>query len=194
LSRKLTQRGRDRRRQIIDEATRLFAERGFHPTSVSDIVTSLGVGKGVFYWYFSSKEELLVQLLEASQLDLRRRQQTEIGDEADPVRRIEVGIRASMQWFSEHRDELTLFQFAATEERFAPVLRARQDVAIDDLARHLKDAIGCGRAADQDAQVVAYAILGVVQQLARTFLFSRDEPVDRVADAAVAFCLRGLEG
>ena len=110
------------------------------------------------------------------------------------MRRIELGIRASMQWFSEHRDSLTLFQFAATEERFAPVLRTGQEVAVDDLARHLKDAIGAGRAVDQDAQVVAYAILGVVQQLARTFLFSRDEPVERVADAAVAFCLRGLEG
>ena len=194
LTRKLTQRGKDRRRQIMEESTRLFAERGFHPTSVSDIVTSIGVGKGVFYWYFSSKEELLASLLEAAQLDLRRRQHAAIGDEPDPVRRIELGIRASMQWFSEHRDSLTLFQFAATEERFAPVLRAGQEVAVDDLARHLKDAIGAGRAVDQDPQVVAYAILGVVQQLARTFLFSRDEPVGRVADAAVAFCLHGLEG
>jgi AcrR family transcriptional regulator len=176
------------------ESTRLFAERGFHPTSVSDIVTSIGVGKGVFYWYFSSKEELLASLLEAAQLDLRRRQHSAIGDEPDPVVRIELGIRASMQWFSEHRDSLTLFQFAVTEERFAPVLRAGQEVAVDDLARHLKDAIGAGRAVDQDPQVVAYAILGVVQQLARTFLFSRDEPVGRVADAAVAFCLHGLEG
>jgi AcrR family transcriptional regulator len=194
LARKLTQRGKERRRQIMAESTRLFAERGFHPTSVSDIVTSIGVGKGVFYWYFSGKEELLARLLEAAQLDLRRRQQAAIGEEPDPVRRIELGIRASMQWFSEHRDSLTLFQFAATEERFAPVLRTGQEVAVDDLARHLKDAISVGRAVDQDAQVVAYAILGVVQQLARTFLFSRDEPVDRVADAAVAFCLRGLEG
>ena len=87
----------------------------------------------------------------------------------------------------------TLFQFAATEERFAPVLRAGQEVAVDDLARHLKDAIGAGSAVDQDPQIVAYAILGVVQQLARTFLFSRDEPVERVADVAVAFCLHGLE-
>ncbi len=98
-----------------------------------------------------------------------------------------------MQWFSEHRDSLTLFQFAATEERFAPVLRAGQEIAVDDLARHLKDAIGAGRAVDQDPQIVAYAVLGVVQQLARTFLVSHEEPVERVADVAVAFCLHGLE-
>src|SRR3546814_263494 len=32
-------------------ATSRFAEQGYHPTSVSEIVAGLGVGKGVFYWY-----------------------------------------------------------------------------------------------------------------------------------------------
>ncbi len=192
MRRKLTQRGKDRRRQLMREAARLFAERGFHPTSVSDIVTSLGVGKGVFYWYFSSKDELLVEILKAAQLDLRRRQQVAIGDEPDPVVRIELGIRASMQWFDEHRDDLTLFQFAASEERFAPVVRSNQEIAIADAARHIKDAIGDGRVADQDPEVLAHAIIGVMQQLARTYLF--EQPVDGIADAAVSFCLHGLTG
>src|SRR3989442_14818673 len=99
MRRKLTQRGKDRRRQLMDHAAELFAERGYHPTSVADIVESLGVGKGVFYWYFSSKEELLAEILRASHQDLRRRQQHVIADEANPVRRIELGIRPSMQWF-----------------------------------------------------------------------------------------------
>ena len=47
----------------MTEAARMFAERGYHPTSVSDIVESLGVGKGVFYWYFTSKDELFVDIL-----------------------------------------------------------------------------------------------------------------------------------
>ena len=88
-------------------AARLFADRGYHPTSVADIVAALGVGKGVFYWYFASKEELLTELLKASNHDLRKRQQSAIeGVEADPVRRIELGIRASLAWFAEHRDVL----------------------------------------------------------------------------------------
>jgi AcrR family transcriptional regulator len=194
MRRKLTQRGKDRRRQLMQEAARLFAERGFHPTSVSDIVTSLGVGKGVFYWYFSSKEELLVEILKGAQLDLRRRQQAAIADETDPVTRIELGIRASMQWFREHRDDFTLFLFAASDERFAPVVRSNQEIAIADAVRHIKDAIVDGRVADQDPEVLAQAVVGVMQQLARTYLFERNEPVERVADAAVSFCLRGLAG
>jgi AcrR family transcriptional regulator len=194
MRRKLTQRGRDRRHQLMDRAASLFAERGYHPTSVADIVSSLGVGKGVFYWYFSSKEELLVEILKASHQSLRRRQQAAIGDEPDPLLRIELGIRASMEWFREHRQFFTLFQFAATEERFAPVLRGNEEVAIADTVRHIKDAIVDGRIADQDPEMLAQAVVGVVEQLTRAYFFERDEPVGRVSDAAVSFCLHGLTG
>ena len=104
-SRKLTQRGRDRRHQLMAYAAMRFAEGGYHPTSVADIVAALGVGKGVFYWYFASKEELLTELLKSSNHELRKRQQQAIGDEVDPVRRIELGIRGSFEWFRAHRWE-----------------------------------------------------------------------------------------
>jgi AcrR family transcriptional regulator len=194
MRRKLTQRGRERRRQLMTCAASLFAERGYHPTSVADIVQTLGVGKGVFYWYFSSKEELLAEILREGHQDLRRRQQAAIGDEPDPIARIERGMRASMAWFREHRHFFTLFQFAATEERFAPVLRRNEEVAIADTVRHIKDAIVDGRIADQDPEVLAQAVVGVVEQLTRAYFFQRDEPVDRIADAAVSFCLHGLTG
>ncbi|HEX4776657.1 MAG TPA: TetR/AcrR family transcriptional regulator [Acidimicrobiia bacterium] len=194
MRRKLTQRGRERRRQLMTCAASLFAERGYHPTSVADIVQTLGVGKGVFYWYFSSKEELLAEILREGHQDLRRRQQAAIGDEPDPIVRIERGTRASMAWFREHRHFFTLFQFAATEERFAPVLRRNEEVAIADTVRHIKDAIVDGRIADQDPEVLAQAVVGVVEQLTRAYFFQRDEPVDRIADAAVSFCLHGLTG
>ncbi len=194
MRRKLTQRGRDRRRQLMTCAASLFAERGYHPTSVADIVQSLGVGKGVFYWYFSSKEEVLAEILREGHQDLRRRQQAAIGDEPDPIVRIERGVRASMEWFRDHRHFFTLFQFAATEERFAPVLRRNEEVAIADTVRHIKDAIVDGRIGDQDPEVLAQAVVGVVEQLTRAYFFQRDEPVDRIADAAVSFCLHGLTG
>jgi AcrR family transcriptional regulator len=194
MRRRLTQRGKERRQQLMDHAAELFADRGYHPTSVADIVESLGVGKGVFYWYFSSKEELLAEILKASHQDLRRRQQQAIADEANPVDRIRLGIRASIGWFLEHRKYFTIFQFAASDERFAPVLRRNQEVAIADAVRHIKDAIVEGRVADQDPEVLAQAVVGVVEQLTQTYIFERNEPVERVADAAVSFCLHGLVG
>ena len=178
----------------MEHAAELFAERGYHPTSVADIVESLGVGKGVFYWYFSSKEELLAEILRESHQDLRRRQQQAIGDEPNPVMRIELGIRASIEWFLEHRKYFTLFQFAASDERFAPVLRRNHDVAIADAVRHIKDAIVDGLVADQNPEMLAEAIVGACNQLTRTYVFDRHEPVDRTTEAAVSFCLHGLVG
>jgi TetR/AcrR family transcriptional regulator, cholesterol catabolism regulator len=192
MRRKLTQRGRERREQLITCAARLFAERGYHPTSVSDIVEALGVGKGVFYWYFSSKEELLTELLKASNHDLRKRQQQAIGDEPDPVRRIELGIRATLLWFREHREYFAIITFAATDETFAPVLRRNREIAIADTIRHLKDGIVEGRVIDEDPEMLAHAIHGVVSELTRHYLLERDDDVTRVADLAVAFSLGGL--
>ena len=122
----------------MDYAAARFADNGYHPTSVAEIVSGMGVGKGVFYWYFSSKEELFLEILREAQHELRRAQQAALGDEPDPLRRIELGIRASMAWLAEHRHLFTLFQFAASEERFAPALRRGQDVAVADTVRHVK--------------------------------------------------------
>ena len=73
-TRRLTPRGSQRRSQLIEFATRKFASDGYHPTSVADIVDGIGVGKGVFYWYFESKEMLLEQILRDAQRGLRQRQ------------------------------------------------------------------------------------------------------------------------
>ncbi len=176
----------------MDFAAHRFAEKGYHPTSVAEIVSGLGVGKGVFYWYFSSKDELFEEILREGQQELRRRQQAALGDEPDPVVRIELGIRASLDWLATNRYYFTLSRFAATEQRFHPVLRRGQDVAVADIVRHVKEGIVAGRIRDTDPFVLAHAILGVTNELASQFLFKRGEPAREVADAAVAFCLEGL--
>src|SRR3954468_1790464 len=194
VNRRLTQRGRERRSQLMEYAARRFADNGYHPTSVAEIVEGMGVGKGVFYWYFSSKEELLAEILREAQHELRRRQDEAIGDEPDPIRRIEAGIRATMTWLDENRHLSTLFQFAATEERFAPGLRRGQDVAVADVVRHVQDAHAAGRVSDSHPLVLSHAIIGVTNHLARVFLMDKGESAEAVADAAIAFCREGLLG
>jgi AcrR family transcriptional regulator len=192
--RRLTQRGKDRRRQLMDFAARRFAENGYHPTSVAEIVQGMGVGKGVFYWYFSSKEELFAEILKEAYTDLRRRQQQYVLESDDPVQRIEGGIRASLLWMAEHRHLIGLFQFAASEERFAPAMRRGQDVSVNDVVRHVREGIDTGRIRDVDPLVLTHAILGVTNHLARVFIFERDEPAEHVAELAIAFCRDGLLG
>jgi TetR/AcrR family transcriptional regulator, cholesterol catabolism regulator len=51
-----------RRQEIIDEAARLFGERGYAATGVSDLCSAVGLGKGALYYYIGSKEKLLVAI------------------------------------------------------------------------------------------------------------------------------------
>ncbi|WP_216830062.1 TetR/AcrR family transcriptional regulator [Alkalihalobacterium elongatum] len=46
--------------KIFEKSIELFGERGFNETSIQHIVDALGVTKGTFYYYFKSKEEILL--------------------------------------------------------------------------------------------------------------------------------------
>jgi len=53
-----------RRRQIIEAAARLFAEKGFHRTTTHDIADAADVSEGTLYNYFDSKDDLLLAIME----------------------------------------------------------------------------------------------------------------------------------
>ena len=193
--RQLTARGEERRRQIIDAATHLFAQDGYHPTAVADVVDHVGVGKGVFYWYFASKEALLTEILRDGQTARRRHQRDAIAGLVDPVEQLERGIRAGMEWMATHPDLVTLIRFAATEERFAPGIRRGEDVAAADAATALRRAIDEGRIPGADVDLLARSIVGVTQHLCATLIHAHpDEDPDPVINAAVSFCLGGITG
>lgn len=52
-----------RKHQIIEAAMRCFARKGFHATSIQEIVDELGMAKGSIYFYFKGKEELLLAVI-----------------------------------------------------------------------------------------------------------------------------------
>src|SRR5436309_15933167 len=51
-----------RREAIIDTSARVFARRGYHATGIAELCEVNGLGKGAFYHYISSKEELLAAI------------------------------------------------------------------------------------------------------------------------------------
>lgn len=193
-TRRLTARGRERRDELMGYATRRFAENGFHPTSVSDIVNGVGVGKGVFYWYFPSKDDLLLEILRESLLDLRRTQQAALKPALDPLQRLEAGIRASLAWSADHPDIVRLVMFGWTEESFAAALEKGRRIGIADTARHVNDAIEAGLVADGDPTMIATALRGVTDELARHYLTSGTGLDESVISTAVRMCLYGLRG
>jgi len=53
-----------RRSEILDVAQRFFYRKGYEQTSVQDVITEIGIAKGTFYHYFSSKLDLLDAVIE----------------------------------------------------------------------------------------------------------------------------------
>jgi len=70
-----------RKNQIIEAATNVFARLGFQKARMDDIVEESGLSKGTLYWYFKSKDDLIVgiidKLLGNELTELRKLQATE---------------------------------------------------------------------------------------------------------------------
>jgi len=71
------------RERLLGEARRLFRERGYAATSLEQIAEATGVTKGAIYGHFSSKEDLLINALEAAPIPAWA---TEMNDQSLPLR------------------------------------------------------------------------------------------------------------
>jgi AcrR family transcriptional regulator len=192
--RKLTKRGTKRREQVLETAARLFSEQSYHGTTVGDVCDALGVGKGVFYWYFESKEALFKELLEDSLFRLRRAQQSAIENVHDPVTRIEQGIRASIGFFRSNPEVLALIRIAGRYEEFQALVDRGQHIVVADTANHLKEGMAGGSIRHGDPELMAHGILGAIFHFVEVYIDGGDSGTDRpeLADEAAMFCLRGL--
>jgi AcrR family transcriptional regulator len=60
----ITYKAKERRQEILIAAQRLFHTKGFQETSISDIMKAVGAAKGVFYYYFKTKDQVLDTLVD----------------------------------------------------------------------------------------------------------------------------------
>jgi TetR/AcrR family transcriptional regulator, fatty acid metabolism regulator protein len=63
----------DRRRQLLEAAVKVFAQKGFHAARVGDIAEEAGVAYGLVYHYFESKEELLETIFRSTWAEMLSR-------------------------------------------------------------------------------------------------------------------------
>lgn len=54
----------EKKQRLIESSIELFAEKGYHRTSIQEIVEKSGVSKGAFYLYFSSKKALTTEIVD----------------------------------------------------------------------------------------------------------------------------------
>jgi AcrR family transcriptional regulator len=83
----------ERKGELLEMAERLFIEKGFEAVRVSDIVQALGVAQGTFYYYFPSKEEVLLALLDRKWSQIAAFIEQQVHGIADPVARLSATLR-----------------------------------------------------------------------------------------------------
>jgi TetR/AcrR family transcriptional regulator, transcriptional repressor for nem operon len=91
--------GATTREQIVEEADRLFHERGFDHASFADIAAAVGISRGNFYYHFRTKDEILDAVIARRRANVQQtleRWESEGASPADRIRRF-IGILVTNQ-------------------------------------------------------------------------------------------------
>ncbi|HXX77763.1 MAG TPA: helix-turn-helix domain-containing protein, partial [Ktedonobacteraceae bacterium] len=107
-----------RRKQILDAATQVFAEKGYHRATIKDIARVAGIADGTIYTYFSSKTEVLLGILHRLNESTEREQQLMPESEQDLRSFFTAYLRQRMAllWPNAEVFQAVLPEMLATEE------------------------------------------------------------------------------
>jgi TetR/AcrR family transcriptional regulator, cholesterol catabolism regulator len=120
-----------RREQIIDQAAAVFARKGFHGTSIDELVEATGLHRGGLYYYIGSKEQLLISIHERFIVPLLE-QACQVVEQAEPPA-VELRMLAEvlMRDIVEYQDQVTVFlhewRLVEQSSEWEDVLQARRE-------------------------------------------------------------------
>ena len=157
----LSAKGRQTREAIAQAARTLFAERGFHGTTLSDITSAAGRSPAVFYRYYTDKEDLLAALAESFLHDvvtpsgLRLALPTSADDDAF----FTTVVSGYWTMFTQNIGiMIAVAQLAATQSRFAEVQNEFRRFGMDIIAASVRRAQEQGYGGELNPEWTAAAI------------------------------------
>jgi TetR/AcrR family transcriptional regulator, cholesterol catabolism regulator len=183
-----------RRAELTQVAARLFAERGYHGTSIGDLAKALGVQKGSLYAHIESKQDLLYEAVRDGAQAFHAALD-EIPENLKVTERIRRALRAHLRVVAEQLEIATVFvrewrylegeraeEFLAERRRYEERFRAlfREGRELGELRTDLDD------------QAAVLLVLSAANW-AYTWL-PRDADTDDLADRFFAILLDGIRG
>ena len=182
----------ERRRQLLDEALEVFAARGFHATSMSDVADAAGVTKPVLYQHFASKRHLYLELLDDVGGQLQSSIVEATGAAEGPRQQVEAGFAAYFRHVSAHRSAFTLlFGSGARLDREFTEAVHRVEVAIAAAVADLIDA----DIDDLHRRILAFGVIGLAESTSRHWIDEGlDLDPDLLARQVGALAWAGLRG
>jgi AcrR family transcriptional regulator len=180
------------RQAILAAARKVFAQLGYEAATVRDIIRGTELASGTFYNYFRSKEEVFEALAD------------------DGAARFKPILRQARERAKSFEDYLrtafgAYFLFIVQENRIEgrPLDERQPHVRTDtpemiaiyeEVRQGLEDAIGRGLAPRIDAEYLAYACIGIAQEIGRAMMRRHPHDVEAATEFAVGLVLRGLTG
>ena len=159
----------ERRLQILAAAREVFAKRGYHQTTIDDIVISAGVARGTFYLYFEDKRAVFADLIDRFAAKLSMAIEHIVTD--DPTRpvanQVQENIRSIIRTcLSERTMTKILFTGAVgVDPEFDRKIATFYDTVVQLLTESLRDGQTLGIVADGEPRVLAYLSIGAFKEL-----------------------------
>ena len=180
----LSSKGRQTRAAIEQAARKLFAERGFHGTTLADITSAASRSSAVFYRYFDDKEDLLAALAESFLHDIVEPSglSVPLPDSPDDTEFFTAVVTGYWNMFKQNIGiMIAVAQLAATQQRFAHVQNEFRRFGIDIVAASVGRAQEQGYGRDLNPQHIASAIALLFENF--TTVFVAPSGLEQISDA-----------
>jgi TetR/AcrR family transcriptional regulator, cholesterol catabolism regulator len=183
-----------RRTELTRQAARLFAEKGYHGTSIGEIAEALGVQKGSLYAHIQSKQDLLYETMLEGARAFHGGLDT-ISEQVPATEKIRLALRSHLRVVAEQLDVATVFvqEWRYLEgERREEILRERRryEERIRTFFREGRD-LGELRTDLDDATAALLALSAA--NWAYTWL-QPGRDTDELADRFYALLIDGMRG
>jgi len=162
------------RARILEAAVTVFASKGYHDTKVDDIVSESQTSKGSFYFYFPSKQDIFLALVDTFADLLENRLRDQINAETSGVVRVDVALRACLEIFGQYRGlaKIALVQATGLGIAFEEKRRAVNDRFIQIIRENLDKAVADGSIPALDTEIAACAWMGALNEIVLRWVYT----------------------
>lgn len=182
------------RDDILDAAAQVFRQKGFHGASMSDIAGALDVQKASLYHHVSSKQEILLALLDRALVMLTDYISMIASQDISPDQKLRLMIRGYLSGLAENADltSVLLFEHRSLDKKS----HARHVPHRDKFEGLWRDVLNEGvqkKVFDlKDTGLAVRAIMGVMNWTLTWYSPNGEKSIEQIADEYSDFMLKGM--
>jgi len=188
------------REEILSSAEKVFAAKGFFPTTMSDIAREAEFGTGTLYKYFKSKEELYFTLIDEKVEEMSRLVRTELSQKTSVIERIKTVLGLQFEFIERNRDffriyisERSRFEWTVKDD-LGKGIHEKMVTYIQLLAEVMSQGIKEKEFRPMDPLDLAHAFVGIVNSFVFEWLISRETyPLISKLDTVLEIFLGGAK-